>query len=204
MAFLFLTTNINAQVTSKNIYSSPNLKEVISTHKIIAVLPFKVSNKYKKLPKNYDEQTNKDEESALSFNLQNNFCAVMSIKKDVYPIKVLNVEATNSILRENNMLDKLDTFSPQQIANILGVDGIIICEYSYTKTNSELGAMVNEYFWMSNKVALGEFTMSIFNSKEGELIWSFNKTMKQEYGSYPNVIIERMFSKIGRNFPYQK
>lgn len=204
LVVIFSTTAIIAQETTKIVYSSPNLKEVISKHKIIAVLPFKVSIRYKKTPKNYDEQTNKDEENALSYNLQNNFCATMSIKKDIFPIKVLNVETTNSILSENNMLDKLDSYSPQQIAKILGVDGIVNCEYSYIKTNSEVGAMIKEYLWMSNKVALGEFSMAIFNGEEGELLWRFNKTMKQEYGSYPNVIIERMFSKIGRNFPYQK
>lgn len=102
------------------------------------------------------------------------------------------------------MLGNLDSFTPLQIAKILQVDAVIYCDYTYTKTNSEVGAMLNEYFWMSNKVALGEFTMSMYDATEGQLFWSFNKIMKQEYDSYPNVIIERMISKIGRNFPYQK
>ncbi|WGK95156.1 MULTISPECIES: hypothetical protein [Flavobacterium] len=193
-----------AQESVKKLYSAPNILDRVSNHKIIAVLPFKTSLKFRKIPKGYDEQKNKEEETVLSYNLQNNFYAMMSIKKEDFPIKVLNVEITNSILKENNMLGNLDSFTPLQIAKALQVDAVVYCDYTYTKTNSELGAMVNEYFLMSNKVALGEFTMSMYDATDGELFWSFNKTMKQEYDSYPYVIIERMFSKVGRNFPYRK
>ena len=205
VALVFFSSSILlAQESVKKVYSAPNILDRVSKHNIIAVLPFKTSLKFRKIPKDFDEQKNKEEETALSYNLQNNFYAMMSIKKEDFPIKVQNVEITNSILKENNMLGNLDSFTPLQIAKILQVDAVIYCDYTYTKTNSEVGAMLNEYFWMSNKVALGEFTMSMYDATEGQLFWSFNKIMKQEYDSYPNVIIERMISKIGRNFPYQK
>lgn len=205
VALVLLSTSILlAQESVKKVYSAANILDIVSKHKIIAVLPFKTSLKYRKIPKNFDEQKNKEEETVLSYNLQNNFYAMMSIKKEIFPIKVQSVEITNSILKENNMLGNLDSFTPLQIAKALQIDAVIYCDYTYTKTNSEVGAMINEYFLMSNKVALGEFTMSMYDSIDGELFWSFNKIMKQEYDSYPNIIIERMISKIGRNFPYQK
>ena len=204
LAVIFSTTAILAQESAKKVFSAPNLEEVISKHKIIAILPFKTAILYRKTPKNYDEQANKDEEYSLSYNLQNNFYAVMSIKKDVYPIKVQSSETTNNLLKENNMLDNLDLFTPNQIAKVLGVDAVIYCDYNYTKVGSEVGAVISELLIGYGKVATGEFTMCIFNGGDGELLWRFSKIMNQESLSYANVIIERMLSKLGRNFPYKK
>jgi hypothetical protein len=204
LAVIFSTTAIIAQESAKKVFSSPNLSVAVATHKIIAILPFKTAILYRKIPKNYDEQANKEEEASLSYNLQNNFYAVMSIKKDVYPIKVQSSEITNDLLKENNMLNDLNSFTPNQIAKVLGVDAVMYCDYTYTRTNSEFGAILNEQLFGYGKVATGELTMSIFNGVDGELLWRFNKTMNQESLSYPRFIIERMLSKVGRNFPYQK
>lgn len=204
LAAIFSTTVIMAQESAKKVFSSPNLSVAVTSHKIIAILPFKTAILYRKTPKNYDEKANKEEEVSLSYNLQNNFYAIMSIKRDVYPIKVQSSEITNDLLKENNMLNDLNPFTPNQIAKVLGVDAVMYCDYTYTRTNSEFGAILNEQLFGYGKVATGELTMSIFNGVDGELLWRFNKTMNQESLSYPNVIIERMLSKVGRNFPYQK
>lgn len=205
LLFVLLSAGISlAQEGVKKIYSVPNLEQIVKGHKTIAILPFNVAIRYRRSPKNFDEQQNKAEEKSLSLNLQNNFYAVMSIKKDIFPINVQSNQITNYRLEEMKMLDNFETLKPEDVAKVLNVDAVMYCQYTYTKTNSELGAMMNEYLWLSNKVALGDFTMSLYDGKEGILLWEFSKTMKQEYDSYPNIIIERMMSKIGRNFPYQK
>lgn len=204
MAVIFSTNAIIAQESAKTVFSSPNLSIAVATHKIIAILPFKTAILYRKTPKNYDEQANKEEEVSLSYNLQNNFYAIMSIKKDVYPIKVQSSEITNDLLKENNMLNNLNSFTPNQIAKVLGVDAVMYCDYTYTRTNSQFGAIVNQQLFGYGKVATGELTMSIFNGVDGELLWRFNKTMNQVSLANPTFILERMLSKVGRNFPYQK
>ncbi|MEY2702135.1 MAG: hypothetical protein RLY43_768 [Bacteroidota bacterium] len=204
MAVIFSTNAIIAQESAKTVFSSPNLSIAVATHKIIAILPFKTAILYRKTPKNYDEQANKEEEISLSYNLQNNFYAIMSIKKDVYPIKVQSSEITNDLLKENNMLNNLNSFTPNQIAKVLGVDAVMYCDYTYTRTNSQFGAIVNQQLFGYGKVATGELTMSIFNGVDGELLWRFNKTMNQVSLANPTFILERMLSKVGRNFPYQK
>jgi hypothetical protein len=204
LAVIFSTTAIIAQESAKKVFSSPNLSVAVATHKIIAILPFKTAILYRKTPKKYDEQVNKEEEISLSYNLQNNFYAIMSIKKDVYPIKVQSSEITNDLLKENNMLNDLNSFTPNQIAKVLRVDAVMYCDYTYTRTNSEFGAILNDKLFGNGKVATGELTISIFNGTDGELLWRYNKTMNQESLNYPRYIIERMFSKVGRNFPYQK
>ena len=49
-------------IAQKQIYESPKLKQVIPTHKIVAILPFGVRITYKHLPKNYDATANRQQE----------------------------------------------------------------------------------------------------------------------------------------------
>lgn len=205
LLFVLLSAGISlAQEGVKKIYSVPNLEQIVKGHKTIAILPFNVAIRYRRSPKNFDEQQNKAEEKSLSLNLQNNFNAVMSIKKDIFPINVQSNQITNFRLEEMKMLDNFETLKPEDVAKVLNVDAVMYCDYTYTRTNSEFGAILNEQLFGYGKVATGELTMSIFNGVDGELLWRFNKTMNQESLSYPRYIIERMLSKIGRNFPYQK
>jgi hypothetical protein len=190
---------------AKKIYKSPNLDQEIKKHKIIAILPFKTKIQYKNLPKDYNEQENKNQELDLAFNLQYTLYANISIRKKEYSVDVQNSETTNEILKANNIYDNIQNFTPNQIAKILGVDAVIYCTYVYTKVGTKAEAIaVNLLVGSRTKVATGELTMTVYNGIDDELLWSFNKIMDQEVHSSPNDVITRMMDKIAWNFPYKK
>jgi len=181
-----------------------NLKEKLAKHKTIAILPIKSYIRYKKTPKDFNAELNKENENKMSFELQTSMYDYLIVNIDNYSVQIQNIDSTNFILKENKMIDSITQFKPQDVAKVLGVDAVIFSNYTYTKLGSELGAIVSELLIGGGKVATGQLNMDIINGSDGEVLWGFNKTMNQDNLSSPEAIIRRMMSKVGRNFPYLK
>lgn len=190
----------------KQIYEIANMKEIISTHKIVAILPFNVGITYRKQPKDFDAAANKEAELKLGSDMQTGMYTFLLRKSSDYTVMVQDVEKTNALLKKNNLLDKLSETNPEEVAKILGVDSVIKCSYSYQKTKSEGGAIVLTLLvgFGTGSVATGTLTMQINDGKSGDLIWRFYKQMSEDVMSSPAAMMERMMRKVGRNFPYEK
>jgi hypothetical protein len=199
-----LFSNIIFSQSNKQIFSSPNLKEAVGIHKTVAVLPFKASISYKQLPKNFNPETNKQEEKKLAQNLQIGIYTYLLRKSNDYSVVVQDIERTNILLKQNNMDDKLDEFTADQLAKILGVDAVIKCSYAYEKTHSEASAILADIFLWRGSVASATLTMGIYDGKDGTLLWRFTKEMNEHIEDSANGIMESQMKKIGRNFPYVK
>ena len=203
---LFTTTLMLAQFeSSKQIFESPKLVQLAAEHKTVAILPFKASISYKRLPKNFDAQTNKDEERKLGSNLQSGMYTYILRKSADYKITVQDTERTNVLLKQSEVYDKIDEMTPDALAKILGVDAVIKCSYAYEKTSSEGLAIAKTLLigFGTGKVASGEMTMNVYNGADGDLLWRFYKEMNEDVMSSANAVMERMMRKVGRNFPYQ-
>jgi hypothetical protein len=203
---LFTTTLMLAQFEgSKQIFESPKLVQLTTGHKTVAILPFKASISYKRLPKNFDAQTNRDEERKLGSSLQSGMYTYLLRKSDDYTVTVQDVERTNVLLKQNEVFDKIDEMTPDALAKILGVDAVIKCAYAYEKTSSEGLAIAKTLLigFGTGKVASGEMTMNVYNGADGDLLWRFYKEMNEDVMSSANAVMERMMRKVGRNFPYE-
>ncbi|MFV8357759.1 hypothetical protein ACNQGB_16425 [Flavobacterium sp. XS1P32] len=203
---LFTTTLMLAQFeSSKQIFESPKLVQLVAEHKTVAILPFKASISYKRLPKNFDAQTNRDEERKLGFNLQSGMYTYLLRKSADYTVTVQDIERTNVLLKQSEVYDKIDEMTPDALAKILGVDAVIKCGYAYEKTSSEGLALAKTLLigFGTGKVASGEMTMNVYNGADGDLLWRFYKEMNEDVMSSANAVMERMMRKVGRNFPYQ-
>lgn len=201
---LLSVTLTDAQESAKQVFSSPKLATEIYNHKTVAILPFKANISYKRMPKNYNSQTIKDEEIQLGYNLQSGMYTYLLRRADDYLVTIQDIEKTNTLLKQNKAFENLDEFTADQLAKMLGVDAVINCSYSYEKTGSEGGAIVTTILFGVGKVATGELTMAIYNGKDGDLLWRFYKQMNEDVFSSANAVMERMMRKVGRNFPYQK
>ncbi|RTY86417.1 hypothetical protein [Flavobacterium sp. RSP15] len=203
---LLSTTFMLAQFeSSKQIFESPKLQQLVASHKTVAILPFKASISYKRLPKNFDAQTNRDEEKKLGSSLQSGMYTYLLRKSNDYTVTVQYVERTNILLKQNEVFDKIDEMNPDALAKILGVDAVIKCAYAYEKTSSEGLAIAKTLLigFGTGKVASGEITMNVYNGTDGDLLWRFYKEMNEDVMSSANAVMERMMRKVGRNFPYQ-
>jgi hypothetical protein len=206
LACLFTTTLMLAQFEgSKQIFESPKLGQLTAVHKTVAILPFKASISYKRLPKNFDAQTNRDEERKLGSSLQSGMYTYLLRKSADYTVTVQDVERTNVLLKQNEVYDKIDEMTPDALAKILGVDAVIKCAYAYEKTSSEGLAIAKTLLigFGTGKVASGEMTMNVYNGADGDLLWRFYKEMNEDVMSSANAVMERMMRKVGRNFPYE-
>lgn len=203
---LLSTTFMFAQFeSSKQIFESPKLGQVTAVHKTVAILPFKATISYKRLPKNFDAQTNKEEERKLGSNLQSGMYTYLLRKSEDYSVVVQDVERTNVLLKQSEVYDKIGEMTPDALAKILGVDAVIKCGYAYEKTSSEGLAIAKTLLigFGTGKVASGEMTMNVYNGTDGDLLWRFYKEMNEDVMSSANAVMERMMRKVGRNFPYQ-
>ncbi len=194
------------QAQNKQIFESPKLKEEISAHKTIAVLPFKSTISYKRLPKNFDADLNTQEEKKSGLSLQSGLYTYLLRKSSDYSVSIQDPEKTNILLKQNGSFENLDELTPDALAKILGVDAVIKCTYAYEKTGSEGGAIVKSLLigFGTGKVATSDLTMNIYNAKDGDLLWRFYKQMNEDVMSSPKAMMEHMMRKVGRNFPYEK
>lgn len=192
--------------SAKQVFESPKLKSEIVKHKIVAILPYKATISYKRVPKNYNAEANKKEEEDLSLSMQSGMYTYMLRKGGDYSVTFQDVERTNALLKQKGVFDKLDELTQDSIAKILGVDAVIKCTYKYEKTGSEGGAIAKTILLGAGtgKVASGGLTLQLYNGTDGDLLWRFYKEMNEDVLSSANQVMERMMRKVGRNFPYEK
>jgi hypothetical protein len=191
--------------SAKQVFESPNLKSEVVKHKTIAILPYKATISYKRTPKNFDAEVNKQEEQKLATSMQEGMYTYLLRKSKEFSVTFQDVNRTNALLKQAGVYEKLDVLTHDSIAKILGVDGVIDCTYKYEKTGSEGGAIAKTILLGAGtgKVASGGLTMHLYNGVSGELLWRFYKEMNEDVLSSANQVMERMMRKVGRNFPYE-
>lgn len=198
----------NAQLFegSKQIYSIPKLKDSIAKHKTVAILPFSATISYKKMPKDYNVETNKEEEKKLATNMQSGMYTYLLRKQKDYSVTFQDIERTNALLKTAGIYDKVSELTQDSICKVLGVDAVIKCTYAYERTGSEAGAIAKTILFGvgTGKTGTGSLTMQLYNGKTGELLWRFFKEMNEDVLGSANQVMERMMRKVARNFPYEK
>lgn len=204
---VFMSVAASAQFEgSKQVYHAPDYKETLETHKIVAILPFKATISYKRLPKGFDAAANSEEEKKLGTNMQQGMYTYLLRKEGKYSVTFQDVDRTNVLLKQAGVFDNIDVMLPDSLAKILKVDAVIKCSYAYEKTSSEGGAIAKTVLLGSfaGKTAAGALTMQIYNGSNGTLLWRFYKEMNENVTSSASEVMERMMRKVSRNFPYEK
>ncbi len=203
---LLTTTTTFAQFeSSKQIFKAPGFKDSLEKHKVVAILPFKATIAYKRMPKGFDLEGNNLEEKKLGINMQQGMYTYLLRKGSKYTVTFQDVERTNILLKQAGVFDNLEMMLPDSLAKILKVDAVIKCSYAYEKTGSEGGAIVKALLiGGGGKTGSGSLVMQINQGNSGELMWRFYKEMNESFTSSANEVMERMMRKVSRNFPYEK
>ncbi len=190
---------------SKQVFSSPALKTEIARHKTVAILPFTASISYKRLPKNFDEAANKQDQDNMAASMQQGMYTYLLRKTNEYSVQFQDVERTNALLKQKGLYDKVSEVTQDSICKVLGVDAVVKCSFAYARTGSEGGAITKAVLFgpAFSKTGSGSLTMQIYNGKDGALLWRFYKEMNEDITSSANEVMERMMRKVARNFPYE-
>jgi hypothetical protein len=206
--FVFCAQFVQAQgflsEGAKQIFESPKLSSEVKAHKIVAILPFEAKITYKKQPKNFNAEANRDQEATMSKSIQNSMYTYLLRKSKNYSVTFQDVEKTNILLKKAGMYDKLGEFTRDEIAKALGVDAVIGGSFETEQTKSEAAAIASAVVFggFGGKTGTGSLTMTINNGTDGELLWRFFKTMDDGIATSTDDLVERMMKKVARNFPY--
>jgi len=144
----FITFGLFAQFGegSKQVFSSPKLKDAVAKHKTVAVLPFTATISYKRLPKNFDAEANKADEQKLALQMQQGMYTYLLRKAKDFSVSFQDVERTNALLKQKGIFDKISELTQDSICKVLGVDAVIKCTYAYERTGSEAGQLPKQFY----------------------------------------------------------
>lgn len=200
---LFASLTCKAQ---KQIFESPKLASESKLHKVVAILPFTVKITYKKQPKNFSAEANRDQENKMAKSIQSSMYTYLLRKSNNYTVSFQDVDKTNILLKKAGFADKLDEVTKDELAKILGVDSIIGGVFESEQTKSEGAAIATAVLFggFGGKTGTGSLTMTINNGSDGDLLWRFFKTMDDNISTSTDDLVERMMRKVARNFPYEK
>jgi hypothetical protein len=192
--------------SQKQVFESPELASLIKEHKTVAILPFTVKITYKKQPKNFSVEANRDQELKMSKSIQSSMYTFLLRKADSYTVTFQDVEKTNILLKKSGIADKLDEMTKDEVAKALGVDAVISGTFESEQSKSEGAAIATAVLLggFGGKTGSGSLTMTINNGKDGEMLWRFFKTMNDNISISTDDIVESMMRKVSRNFPYLK
>lgn len=203
----FILIGLSGYSQTKEIYTNPNFAEIAKDHKILAIIPFKASVmlRPKQIEKMGQEQFDKlqiDEGKSVQSALQTYFLNKRENKG--FEVTFQDVAKTNALLLKNNITGaNIDSFTSEELAKLLEVDGVISGSLSTDKPMSDgasvaLGLLVG-YYGATNS---GKCTININDGKSGELLWKYEKTLSRSLGSDINTVINAMMRKASRQFPY--
>jgi hypothetical protein len=211
LLFLFLLAVAPlAQAQTREIYTNNNFKTLAQNHKSLAILPFvvKLQLRPQEVAKNggpdgvarLEQREGLDVQQALhSYFLKQK--AANNLTVDVQ-----DPTRTNALLAQSGLTpDQLTTQTPEQLAQLLGVDGIISGTFASTQPMSNGAAIaLNLVVGVSGPTNTGKLLINIHDGKSGELLWKYDKSLARGFGSDTNTIVTTIMRKASRQFPYSK
>ena len=206
-ALIFIPGLLFAQFEgAKQTFESPKLKSSIAAHKTVAILPFDVNITYRKQPKNFSSEANKEQEKTMSKSIQASMYTFLLRRLEDYSVSFQDVDKTNILLKKAGVENKLDEYTKDELAKILGVDAILGGRFETEQTKSEGAAIASVLLTggFGGKTGTGSLFLTVNNGSDGELLWRFFKTMDDSIAGSTDDLVERMMRKVSRNFPYSK
>ena len=203
----FICITLTAAAQTREIYVNKNFRSVARDHKMVAILPFKAIVKLRpkqmeKMTPEQFQQLQKDEGLAV----QSAIHSYLLKRKEQHNLRVnfLDVMTTNARLSKANVTqENIDTFTPQELSEMLGVDAVISGVLSTDKPMSDgasvaMGVLVGFY----GPTNSGKCTININDGPTGELMWKYEKTLSRSLGSDTNTVINTIMRKASRQLPY--
>lgn len=196
---LFIVATLLLQSCAKVFYT-PDARYLANTEKIIAIVPPEVSIAARR---KVDAAALNEQQKTESVNFQKEMYRWMLKRKmqgDIF-VDIQDVETTNSRLFNAGFYDgKL--LGPADLCNILGVDGILTSNYSFSKPISEGAAiamaLLLDFWGPTNEVVT---SLSIYDSGSAKIIWNFDHRLSSSLGT-PARLVNALMRQASREMPY--
>lgn len=202
--FLSLGVVSNAQT---KLYAHPQFDIIAKDHKSIAIVPFDAQvtlrpKQMKEITPQQLAEMQKGEGLAIQQSMFTWF--LQRQKRGKLHLEVQDPKKTNALLLSNNIANP-NTVTPEELAQILGVDAVITGRFETDKPMSEgasiaMGLLVG--FWGQTNSAT--INMSVNNGTDGTLLWNYNKRVAGSLGSSTDSLINTLMRKASRRLAYTK
>lgn len=182
------------------IYTAPQATSVVRKHKTIAVVPPVVSIAAQR---KVDPQALRDQEVAESLNFHQEMVSWLLRRRQQNRIAVDIQDANTTLtLLERAGYDGPRSMTNEEIAEALGVDGIVSANFSLTKPMTQGAAIVTTVlfgFGSANEVGA---MLSLYNADDGGLLWSYNHKLSGGIVSSPSVLVDNLMRNASKKMPY--
>jgi hypothetical protein len=197
--FLLVIATVLLQSCAKVFYA-PDARYLASTHRIIAIIPPKVSIAARR---KVDAAALIEQQKTESINFQREMYSWMLKRKMQGKIfvDIQDVETTNAKLAAAGYGDT-SSLTPSDLSKVLDVDGILTSNYSLSKPMSEGAAIAMAVIageWGPTNEAVA--TLSIHDSGSDKLIWNYDHKLSSSMGS-PVRLVDDLMREASRRMPY--
>jgi hypothetical protein len=199
-SLLFLITLTIIFQGCAKVFYAPDARYLASTHKIIAIIPPKVSIAARK---KVDAAALIEQQKTESINFQREMYSWMLKRKmqgTIY-VEIQDVETTNAKLAAAGFRDQ-ELLTPADLARVLNVDGVLTSNYSLSKPISEGAAIalaVLAGWWAPTNEAI--VSLSIHDSDSKKMIWNYDHKISSSLSS-PARLVDDLMRQASRKMPY--
>lgn len=190
-----------------SLYEHPKFEEYANNHKAIAILPFNTSitlrpKDMKSMAPGQLEKMEQDEGISVQNGMHSWF--LKRDKKGTSTVVFQDPITTNAKLKKFGVTsENFEEYTPDELADILGVDAIIMGTFETNKPMSEaanlaLNLLVG-FGGATNKAVLN---MNLYDAEEGLLLANYNKSVSGALGSSTDQLINILMKKASRRISY--
>ena len=207
---LLALTPLVTLAQTREIYTNNNFRTLAQAHKQLAILPFAVKLQLRpnEVTKNGGPEGVARLEQREGLDVQQALHSYFLKQKSSnnLTVDVQDPTRTNALLAQSGLTpEQIATQTSEQLAALLGVDGIISGTFASTQPMSNGAAIaLSLAVGVSGPTNTGKLLINIHDGKSGELLWKYDKSLSRGFGSDTNTIVTTIMRKASRQFPYSK
>ncbi len=198
------------QAQSREIFTSPKIREFAQRHKKIAVLPFAVTLQLRpnEVARLGGDDGLEDQQEREGLNVQRALADFLYEGKQRHDltVEVLSAVQTNELLQQAGIgAENISQHSYAELSKILGADALVNGTFLSTQPMSAGAAVaVMAVTGFSLPTNTGQMVISLNDGPTGELLWKYDKSLQRGFGSDTRSIVYTIMRKAERQFPYAK
>jgi hypothetical protein len=207
--FLTLTLTLFSLISfaQTSLYEHPKFEEYAKTHETIAILPFSTSitlrpKEMKLISTSQIDKMEQDEGISVQNAMYSWF--LKRDKKGSSTVTFQDPITTNTNLAKSGVTsENLEEYTPDELADILGVDAIIMGTFETSKPTSEVtNVAMNLLVGVGGASNRAVLNMSLYDANEGLLLANYNKSTIGSIGSTTEQLINTLMKKASRRISY--
>jgi hypothetical protein len=183
-----------------SVYNSSDSSRISKNHKLLAIMPPKVTIAPRK---KIDQIAIMEQQKNESKNFQNEIYTWLLKRKTQGSIsqEIQNTEDTNILLAKAGYPEK--TLTSEEACKVLGVDAVINSNFALSKPVSEGVAIVTAVLLgvgaPTNEVTV---TMNIKDCTENKHIWNYSHKFSGSIGSSASRLVDGLMRNASKKMPY--